>query len=162
MDTFTLQIIDRLGGECRIDPAMIRSIIQTETEWANTVRYEEDYRYISNVMTHARNNHITFKTETVLQRMSWGLMQVMGGTARDLGYEGHLLELATSQALGLEYGVRYLKSRYVKYAPQLTGWSETVVAAYNAGSPKKRGDGTWVNEDYVRKCEKNYLALRKL
>ncbi|MCB2188386.1 MAG: lytic transglycosylase domain-containing protein [Deltaproteobacteria bacterium] len=49
----------------------------------------------------------TRDTEWACQRLSWGLCQVMGATARELGYAGWLPRLA-DPALGLEYGARYL------------------------------------------------------
>lgn len=76
---------------------------------------------------------------------SYGLMQIMLQTARERGFKGDFHELLTP-AVGLYWGCRQLsvmKERHFKRG----GW-EAVIAAYNAGSPRKNGD-KWVNQPYV-------------
>lgn len=81
---------------------------------------------------------------------SWGLMQVMGQVAREGGFVGEFVKLL-QPAVGLHWGCRHLlmlKRRHLA----THGWAG-VVAAYNAGSPRKRGDA-WVNQYYVDQVEK--------
>lgn len=80
------------------------------------------------------------------QQASWGLMQVMGGVARELGYDGHwLTEILTDTVLAVDLGCRHLQRKLRRYGPDLA----PVVAAYNAGSPRRRVDGRFRNQAYV-------------
>lgn len=79
---------------------------------------------------------------------SWGLMQVMGQTARELGFKGKFEELL-DPAVGLYWGCRYLNKQKSRYYER-HGWSG-VLAAYNGGSPRVREDGKFVNQYYVTK-----------
>lgn len=85
-------------------------------------------------------------TEWWGQQASWGLMQVMGAVARENGFKEAFPALCNPEA-GLHFGcahladlVRHYKGRY--------GWAG-VVAAYNAGSPRRDSSGHWVNQHYV-------------
>jgi hypothetical protein len=86
------------------------------------------------------------------QQASWGLMQVMGAVARELGYTRKYLTQLTDPEDSLEYGCRkllQLKGRF----HQGHGW-EGVVAAYNAGTPRRTTTGQFVNQGYVDKVMK--------
>lgn len=77
---------------------------------------------------------------------SWGLMQVIGETAREMGMTADFSALLDPR-VGLYWGCRHLKKLKDRYLKQY-GWGG-VVAAYNAGTPRKRKDGKWVNQYYV-------------
>lgn len=84
------------------------------------------------------------------QRMSWGLMQVMGATARELGFQGTFFtELCNPPELGLKYGMLYLRKLYKKYGD----WPDAI-ASYNAGHPEKNKAGQYMNQTYVDKILK--------
>lgn len=77
------------------------------------------------------------------QQESWGLMQVMGGVARELGCRAYYLaELTADPAMAVDLGCRYLKRRLARF-PRL----EDAISAYNAGSPTWQKPGG--NKDYV-------------
>lgn len=80
---------------------------------------------------------------------SWGLMQVMGENLRAMGYELPFEGLLHDRENALHYGCKFLRSAcwryYYKYG------IEGVIAAYNAGSPRKKANGTFVNQAYVDK-----------
>lgn len=61
---------------------------------------------------------------------SYGLMQVMGLTAREMGYRGKHLRDLHDPKMGIYYGAKYLKQKLVKYA----GDAEKAISAYNAGT----------------------------
>jgi len=82
---------------------------------------------------------------------SWGLMQIMGQTARERGFRGEFAELLTPE-IGLYWGCRQLNVLKARHFAK-RGW-EGVLAAYNAGSPRKRDDGKYVNQGYVDKVLK--------
>ena len=90
------------------------------------------------------------ETEVWAMSASWGLMQVMGETARGLGFNGAYLSVLTDPDTGLKYGCRLL-AQLVKAYKDSHGW-QGVVAAYNAGKPKFADDGiTLIKQDYVDK-----------
>ncbi|GFK94760.1 hypothetical protein NNJEOMEG_02607 [Fundidesulfovibrio magnetotacticus] len=84
------------------------------------------------------------------QRASWGLCQVMGANARALGYRGKFLTgLCCDPAEGVRLGLKHLRKLADHFLPA-TGW-QGVMAAYNAGSPRRAPGGAWENQDYVDK-----------
>lgn len=69
-------------------------------------------------------------TEAIGRATSWGLLQIMGETARSVGFRGWFGELLTPE-VGLEWGCRYLarlRDRFLNNG----GW-EVVCRAYNGG-----------------------------
>lgn len=88
-------------------------------------------------------------TERQARATSWGPMQVMGATARSLGFGGAFLSALADPQTGLEYGCRLLASLRDRHKAG-HGWAG-VVAAYNAGSVRKTAEGRFVNQAYVDK-----------
>jgi soluble lytic murein transglycosylase-like protein len=79
---------------------------------------------------------------------SWGLMQLMGQCAREIGFTGPFHTLLIPE-IGLYWGCKQLL-RFRDRHFTAHGWAG-VIAAYNAGSPRKGKDGRYVNQDYVDK-----------
>jgi soluble lytic murein transglycosylase-like protein len=79
----------------------------------------------------------------MLQKTSFGLMQVMGAVFREYGFEGWLSQIVTSPELQLEFGCKHLSKKIRRYG------KESGIAAYNAGSPRRKPDGKFVNQYYV-------------
>ena len=77
--------------------------------------------------------------EIIGQKSSWGPMQVMGATARELGFTGEFSELF-DYATGIKYGMLHLRRLNQRY----DNWPD-VISAYNAGHVK-RVDGKYVNQ----------------
>lgn len=72
----------------KLDPVLVAAVIEQESSWNPwAVRYEAAFRvkYISPL-------RLT-PTEEVVRSMSWGLMQVMGQTAREFGFTGPIPSL---------------------------------------------------------------------
>lgn len=87
-------------------------------------------------------------TEWWGQQASWGPMQVMGAVARECGFKDHFPALC-APAAGIAIGTIHLATLKRRFFDQF-GWLG-VVAAFNAGSPRRGPDGTWVNSNYVNK-----------
>lgn len=103
----------------------------------------------------AKMNRITEETEVMAQKFSWGLGQVLGSTARWLGFKGLLSELCEPKT-GIFWcceAFQRLSSRYKEIDYQ--------IAAYNAGSLQKRADGSIVNQKYIDKVLKLYTKEPK-
>jgi soluble lytic murein transglycosylase-like protein len=122
-----------------IEPRIIHGVIMRESGGDSLAfRYEPRYPYLYKVQS-SRPPGYTIETETVLQKCSFGLMQVMGAVFRELGYRGGLTEVLCRPALQLEYGCRHLRPKLDKYG------IEDGLSAYNAGRPVQS------NRAYVRK-----------
>lgn len=109
--------------------------------WA--LRYEPQYKYLYLLDDRSQLS----PTERVGQMCSWGLMQVMGAVAREHGFRGYFPQLC-DPVVGLRYGCLHVTKFRAKYGQ----WSD-VIAAYNAGSPRREptNQGAYVNQFYVNK-----------
>lgn len=128
-----------------VDAQLVAAIITVESSWSPwAVRHEPLYSYLSEVEQNAKRSGWSPATERQLQKMSWGLMQVMGATARDLAYQDPLTQLIVPSA-NLEVGIRYLKTKLARYK----GDTEAAIAAYNAGAARRGANGQFANQTYV-------------
>lgn len=140
-----------------LDPFVVQAIVNVESagnQWA--ARIEPGWRHFFLVRDYADKLGITYATEETCQRMSWGLMQVMGAVAREYGFKGHLTELVQPE-LNLEIGCKHLKKFFVKY-----GLIEDAVSSYNQGGAYKTEGGNYKNYKYVDKVFAEYRILTKL
>ncbi|MDT0496510.1 lytic transglycosylase domain-containing protein [Algiphilus sp. W345] len=160
--------IAAIAARHHLPPQLVQAIVQVESGGdANAMRCEPAYPWLWNVRSGAplpvssatasrRLPPASFPsprgssrlTEWLGQQTSWGVMQVMGAVARELGYEGHFAGLC-DPATGLDYGCRYLARLAGRFRLQ-HGWPG-VVAAYNAGSPRLDAQGRFENQVYVDK-----------
>jgi soluble lytic murein transglycosylase-like protein len=163
MNEIYKKIIELAGQKHGLPQKLIAAICEVESNWQTCAnRYEPEFakRYVT-VETVKPVVPCTFNTEAINLSTSWGLMQVMGMTARELGFDGpYLGALMTDPALGVDYGCRLLKSKWRQYYKDygLGG----VVAAYNVGSPRMDANGQWVNQQYVdnvMSAMKRYVTL---
>ena len=143
-----IQSAARLHG---LPVRLVKAIVEVESggnPWA--VRYEPMFysRYIQGKKIH-NIPPCSNATEERLRAHSFGLMQIMGATAREAGFKGAYLAELCEPDVNLEWCCRYLAGLVKKH-----GGVEPAVAAYNAGSPRKGIDGRWVNQAYVDKVRK--------
>lgn len=125
-----------------LKPELVAAVVEVESlGQAGAMRHEPLFRYTD---PRAQRPAISSRdTDLVAQKISWGLMQVMGGTARtELGFAGWLPELCIP-AVGLDLGCRYLARLIARFGE--TGG----VSAYNQGLPRKNHDGRFKNQRYV-------------
>lgn len=151
------QVIIDCAQDYNLDPNLIRAVILTESagqSWAT--RYEPGFKYTLNVESYSAILGITQITETTHQKTSWGLMQVMGCVARELGFKDHLPMLCLPY-WGITIGCKKLGELSRRYQRE-----EDVVASYNAGSVIKTKSGVYVNERYVDTVYKYLREFRKL
>jgi soluble lytic murein transglycosylase-like protein len=132
----------RLGGGPDVPADLVAAIAMAESSgdpWA--VRYEPKFRWLTDLAQ--RPFACTHFTEEHLQKCSWGLMQIMGATARQIGFRGWITELLAPETNVL-FGMRYLATLRDRYECRTN-----VIAAYNAGSPIAGEDGRYKNQPYV-------------
>lgn len=127
-----------------LDPSLVAALIMSETagdSWR--MRFEPTWPYFCRPDEFARQLGITSKTEQTLQRMSYGLLQLMGARARELGFTDHLPKLCILEA-GLAWGCLSLAEMAKRFPKR-----DDLIAAHNAGSPRRNPDGKYVNQVYV-------------
>ena len=135
-----------------VDPDLACAIAEVESSFNEfAVRYEINWKYVYNAESFARQSFISEATEMTLQKCSFGLMQVMGTVARELGFRGNLLEL-TKPEVGARFGCLKIKELMQKY-----NFQDDLIAAYNSGTPKKGQDGKYTNDIYVKKVRSAFV-----
>lgn len=122
-------------------------------------RFEPSYKRFYNPDYFARMNGISIDTETRLQATSHGPMHVLGVVARELGYNDPL-ELLFTPEIGISYAIKKLKILCDTYESE-----SAVIAAYNAGSPRKINVGPgsgmkYTNQDYVDEVQETLKKFR--
>lgn len=130
-------IVNEMASKYGIEPAWVKAHIQAESNWdVNASRFE----------AHKKD-------------ASWGLMQLLLSTARDvLGNN----QLTTTQLIqprvNIEAGTKFLSQLWRRF-----GNMRDAIAAYNAGSPRiDPKTGKYVNQSYVDKVTKNYNLYKTL
>lgn len=151
-------LIEKTCNGFGIDPDLVRAICFVESEFnTKATRFEKDWRYFLTPRDWADALGIEYEAEIKNQQTSWGLMQVMGAVARELDYASNLENLCEPE-IGLHYGVKKLKKLF--QSKMCDGQEVNVIASYNAGSPRKRASGMFVNQRYVDKVYDKLKYLR--
>lgn len=167
-------LIQSAAARHGLSPLLVAAIITTESA-GNTYAWnpEPKYRWFWNVATNKPFRTLSQAEidseippldfpylagdrdqEWWAQQASWGLMQIMGAVARENGFTRRYLTQLVDEEDSIEYGCRQLlrlKGRY----HQDHGWPG-VIAAYNAGSPRrsKARPTLYENQSYVDKVMK--------
>lgn len=137
-------------------PEIVLSIIEVESGGDQyAVRYEPNWRWFLRISYWASKLRITDKTERMLQSCSFGPMQIIGATSRELGFTGSLVRLCS--LTGVEYGCKYLRKQLDRYE----GNVKHAIAAYNAGSARIKRNGKYRNQQYVDKVMAAYGNFTK-
>lgn len=117
-------MIREVSGRYNVDPALIRAVIETESHW---------------------------NSKAVSSKGALGLMQLVPGTARQLGVQN-----AFDPRQNLDAGVRYLQMLLQRYNGDL----DRALAAYNAGPgavDRARGVPRYrETREYVQKVTSSY------
>lgn len=141
-----MPLIKKEAQARQLPESIVLAIVEVESNFNPfAVRYEPHYRY-AKVIQGLKPHDCSIETEIMLQKTSFGLFQIMGGTARYMGFNGWLTKLLIP-TINVRYGVLWLSKLYKKYAVEYG--LDGVIAAYNAGSPRKKEDGSFVNQKYV-------------
>lgn len=121
-------IIVKKADKYRLDPKLINALITAES---------------------------AFDTRAISHKGAMGLMQLMPGTAKDLGVRNPF-----NPEENIEGGTRYLKYLIEKYDGDLT----RALAAYNAGPKRVETSSTLPSETkkYIRKIYSLYTGERRL
>ncbi len=124
-----------------LEPALVCAVVEQESGW-NTwaIRYEPLFfaKYVAGLYT---NNKVS-ATEAYARGISWGLMQVMGQTAREKGFGSTYLSTLCDPAVGLAMGCKVLRHKL----DSVGGNVARGLLAWNGG-----GNPDYANEVLARK-----------
>lgn len=171
-----LDELEIISGEHFLDMLLVGSFICVESSgnpWAWNP--EPPYKWLWNTKTgtpfrpltvEERNSEIPPKdfpcpaaadrdAEWWGQQCSWGLMQVMGGVAREHGFVDPFLTQLCDPRTNVWMGCRYLRAKMKTYKELSDS-----VAAYNAGSPRRLANGQYENQTYVDRVLAQYGRLK--
>lgn len=142
--------------EIGVDPALAQAIVLVESAGQpSACRYEPKWQTFFRIEAFAKELRQSFDTEKVQQATSWGAMQVMGTVARERGFQSYLPRL-TNERIGIYFGCKHLFWLMKRYG----GHELEIISAYNAGSPRRNTDGTFLNQFYVTKVQTELLRIR--
>ena len=110
------QVIERAAAEHGLDPFILAGLVCQESggdTWA--ARPEPLYRWLFGDQAEERRRlkipiWRSLQQDYYMQRVSYGLCQVMGAVAREYGHPGDLTELCRPET-GLDYGARHLAAK---------------------------------------------------
>ena len=147
------QLIADVAAVHGLPVSLVEAVIMVESggnPWA--VRYEPAFlsRYVSG-KNHPRYGACSRATEEQGLAHSWGLMQVMGLTAREEGFMEPFLSQLCEPRTGMDVGCRHL-ARLARHFPASTGYGwDAVCAAYNGGRGVVRSPKDFRNPEYPAK-----------
>ena len=116
-----------------LDPALFCALVETESNWDRwAARYEPGFkkRYIDPIESIDRFGATSYATEREHRSTSWGLCQVMGQVAREMGCEVRSLTELCDPETGLEYGAKRLAKALLRKGGDI----REALLNYNGGS----------------------------
>lgn len=135
--------VHNYAEDAGLDAQLIAAFIMTESSGnPDATRFEPHWAYFYSPELYTDDEH-NLAEERTQQATSWGLMQVMGSVARELKYRGDLESLVIPE-LSVKYGCLLLTRLKLRYPDQ-----NDMIAAYNAGSPRRLPNGQYCNQAYV-------------
>ena len=106
MDNTLLTTAQAIAVRHALDSSLVCAIIEQESDWnPHAIRYEPGFfaKYVGPLFTNNKVEPPT-NTEAHSRAISWGLMQVMGQSAREVGFTGQFLSELCDPAIGIEVG----------------------------------------------------------
>lgn len=150
------ETIQRVASSAGILPELIAAFVFAESDGnPDAKRFEAKFKYLIDVHDHAARLGISPEEEQKEQATSYGLMQIMGATARWLGFRDHMEKLCDPET-GLVWGCLYVTRLLNRYHNL-----SDAIASYNEGSPRKDTDGKYFNQSYVDKVMGAFNDLQK-
>lgn len=122
--------VEPIAKKYLLDSVLVCALIEHESSWnPYTVRFEPAFyrKYVYPATLKPNGPGIT---EAYTRAISWGLMQVMGETAREFGYAGIYLSELCEPDVGTDYGCKKLRRCFDVHL----GKEDAALLAYNGGS----------------------------
>ena len=155
-ETTLIVLADTIAKKHGLDPALVCALCEVESSWIPwAVRYEPKYRWLYNLQGGISVDVGLYEpeeaTEAVQQKISWGLLQIMGAVARERGFRGWLTELC-DPTVNLEWGCKHLRwmidHNNAYGLPDYRIKPEDLAAAWNRGT-RVVVDDKYKNQSYV-------------
>lgn len=147
-------IIGRCAQAYHLDANLIAAIIKVESGGNQYVtRFEPKINRYFEAGKFSKHNGETLETERRMQASSYSYCQVLGRTARLLGYTGPLGMLYNAD-INIDLACQLIKDLRSRYQDEAD-----IIAAYNAGAARKDGP-KYLNQTYVDKVQRALEALR--
>ena len=134
--------IEKAAAKYGLDPDYVEAHVMTESSGnPKATRYEPAFysRYVVPLK-------IKDEKEAKCRATSFGLLQIMGQVAREMGFKGEFKDLCGVIG-GLDWGCRKLAKCYEKFGKKNINAG---IAAYNCGTPKITPEG-FKNQEYVNR-----------
>jgi soluble lytic murein transglycosylase-like protein len=135
IDAKLLALAQRAAEAEGLDAALVCALVEQESGWNPwAMRYEPGFfaKYVAPLYT---NNKVG-ATEAYARGISWGLMQVMGQTAREKGAGSLYLSTLCDPAVGLAVGCRILRQKL----DAAGGDAARALLSWNGGANKDYAD----------------------
>jgi len=124
-------IIQQTADKYGVDPALVKAIIKNESDY----------------------NPSAYRSEPQINDASWGLMQLLLGTAKQVSGNSNLTASdLLKPEVNIDLGTKYIAQQLNRYG----GDVKNAIAAYNAGSARFNSDGSYINQGYVDKVYGSY------
>jgi soluble lytic murein transglycosylase-like protein len=144
------------AAQYNISPILLTAIILVESSGNKfAVRHQRNYRYLYKVSAFSKLLNINYTTEKTFQKTSHGYVQIMGATARYLGFTGYPAQLYEAD-INIRYGAKLLGQLRRRYGNDLD-----TISAYNQGQPLKTKKGFYKNQEYVNRVLKKMRFLER-
>jgi soluble lytic murein transglycosylase-like protein len=109
-----------------IDPVLVCALIMNESSWNPfAMRFEPRYYQLHTIFL-----KLLTETEKVSRACSWGLMQVLGQTAREYGFGRDYLSELCDPDIGTDFGCQKLQ----RCLGEHNGVIRDALLAYNGGA----------------------------
>ena len=145
-----VEIISHNANMCELDFELVAAVIWQESRgqhWA--FRYEPGFykRYIQKLDRDTLPGFVphpipTIESEKFSRSTSWGLMQIMGETARERGYSDPYLTRLLDPSDNVKIGCQYLQHLVLLHEDHCPGYERyrTPLLRYNGGGDKQYPD----------------------
>jgi soluble lytic murein transglycosylase-like protein len=124
----TIQLAKQIATEHGLSPALVCAVIEQESGWNTWSQRFEPAFYDKYIAPHYPQR----TTESIARATSYGLMQVMGATARELGFSDASMVTLCNERTGIYWGCMKLESCLQKSKQDET----SALLKYNGGSNK--------------------------
>ena len=139
-------IINRYCQQYKVPKSLVMAIIQVMSKWNRykiTIKRLAQLAIKKKIKEAKRTLPIT-QIELLSRAINWGLMQINGQEARDMGFDGKYLTELCEPAVNIELGCKKINNLFQKYKNHLD-----VIASYIQGHNKRKPNGEYYDQKKV-------------